>query len=63
MCDLKAGVEPDIFIWGATGGASFATRGAVKGLCRTFRRRPEKFWEATGGPGKILGGSAPPGTP
>jgi len=25
---------------GATGGASFATRGAVSGLCRTFRKRP-----------------------
>jgi len=24
---------------GATGGASFATRGAVDGLCRTFRKR------------------------
>jgi len=28
---------------GATGGASFATKGAVNGLCRTFRKRPEKF--------------------
>ena len=35
-----AGAEPDIFIGGATGGASFATRGAVNGLCRTFRKRP-----------------------
>ena len=43
---------------GATGGASFATRGAVNGLCRTFRKRPEKCW----GPGKILGGSGPPGS-
>jgi len=34
---------------GATGGASFATRGAVNGLCRTFRKRPEQFWGATGG--------------
>jgi len=25
---------------GATRGASFATRGAVNGLCRTFRNRP-----------------------
>jgi len=25
---------------GATGGASFATRGAVNGLCRAFRKRP-----------------------
>jgi len=36
---------------GATGGASFATRGAVNGLCRTFRKRPEKFW---GGNPKIF---------
>ena len=48
---------------GATGGASFATRGAVNGLCRTFRKRPEKFCGATGGPGKIWGESGPPGTP
>ena len=34
---------------GATGGASFATRGAVNGLCRTFRKRPENFGGATGG--------------
>jgi len=27
------GAEPDILIWGATGGASFATKGAVNGLC------------------------------
>jgi len=32
------------FHLGGTGGASFATRGAVNGLCRTFRKRPEKFW-------------------
>jgi len=45
---------------GATGGASFATRGAVNGLCRTFRKRPENF----GGPGKIFwGGGGPPGIP
>jgi len=48
---------------GVTGGASFATRGAVNGLCGTFRKRPEKFWGVTGGPGKFLGGVAPPGTP
>ena len=40
VLDLQAGAEPDIFIWGVTGGASFATRGAVNGLCRTFRKRP-----------------------
>ena len=45
---------------GATGGASFATRGAVNGLCRTFRKRPEKFW---GRQAKFWGNSGPPGTP
>jgi len=40
---VGTGTEPDIFIWGETGGASFATRGAVNGLCRTFRKKPEKF--------------------
>jgi len=49
---------------GGTGGASCATRGAVNGLCRTFRKKPEKFWGATGGSGKIFGGQwlplAPP---
>ena len=59
-----SGVEPDIFIWGATGGASFATRGAVNGLCRTFRKRPEKFWGATGGARQNFEGAVPPpGTP
>jgi len=38
--EMRPGAEPDIFIWGATGGASFATRGAVNGLCRTFIKRP-----------------------
>jgi len=60
----RAGAEPDIFIWGATGGASFATRGAVNGLCRTFRKRPEKFGGATVGARQNFGGAvAPPGTP
>jgi len=39
---------------GATGGASFATRRAVNGLCRTFRKRPEKFWGAVALPGTPL---------
>jgi len=47
------GAEPDIFIWGATGGASFATRGAVNGLCRTFGKRPTER-------DLILGGSGTP---
>jgi len=49
---------------GATGGASFATRGAVNGLCRTFRETYSsgmtsrgKFW---GGQAKFWGGSGPP---
>ena len=53
-----------LHLGGATGGASFATRGAVNGLCRTFRKRPEKFlgghW---GGAGKIWGGQWPPLAP
>jgi len=44
----------------ATRGASFATRGAVNGLCRTFRKRPEKFWGATGGARQNFGGAVPP---
>jgi len=56
---------------GGTGGATFATRGAVNGLCRTFRKRPtpvawrhaENFGGPLGRPGKILGSSGPPGTP
>ena len=68
---LYAGAEPDIFIWGATWGASFATRGAVNGLCRTFRKRPtpvswrhaENFGGAAGGQAKFWGAVAPPGTP
>jgi len=49
--------------WGATGGASFAARGAVDGLCRTFRKRPTERDLILGGPGKILGGSGPPWHP
>ena len=45
----RQGRSQTFFLGGATGGASFATRGAVNGLCRTFRMRPEKFWRATGG--------------
>ena len=68
-CDsvLKAectGAEPDIFIGGGTGGASFATRGAVNGLCMTFRKRSEKFWGGHWGSqakfGRVV---VPPGTP
>ena len=61
---MSVGVEPDIFIWGATGGASFATRGAVNGLCRTFRKRPENFWGGHwGSQAKFFGGSGPPWYP
>jgi len=57
---------------GATGGVNFATRGAVNGLCRTFRKRPtpvarrhaENFGGATGRAKQNLGGEVPPpGTP
>ena len=64
ICPIQAGAEPDIFIWGATGGVSFGTRGAVNGLCRTFRKRPENFWGGHwGGQAKFWGAVAPPGTP
>jgi len=52
---MGAGAEPDIFIWWGHWRASFATRGAVNGLCRTFRKRPEKFGGGSGTP------LAPPG--
>jgi len=38
--------------------------GAVSGLCRTFRKRPEIFWGGHwGGQAKFLGGSGPPWHP
>jgi len=52
---------------GATGGASFATRGAVNGLClialNNFNAVAWRHAENFGGPGKIFGGSGPPGIP
>ena len=60
---VHPGMEPDIFIWGATGGASFATRGAVNGLCRTFKKRPAERDLMFGGSGKNMGGSGPPWHP
>jgi len=56
---------------GATGGASFATRGTVNGPCRTFRKRPtqvawrhaENFGGHWGGQAKLWGDSGPPGAP
>jgi len=36
----KQGRRQTFSFGGATGGASFATRGAVNGLCSTFRKRP-----------------------
>jgi len=47
----------------ATGGARFATRRAVNGLCRTFRKRPEKFWGASGGARQNFGGAMAPLAP
>jgi len=56
----KQGRSQTFSFGGATGGASFATRGAVNGLCRTFRKRPEKFWGGHwGGQEKFWGGSGP----
>jgi len=65
------GRSQTISFGGATGGATFATRGAVNGLCRTFRKIPtpvawrhaENFGGATGGPGTIFGGSGSPWHP
>ena len=57
------GSDPDIFTWGATGGASFATRGAVNGLCRTSMQWHDVTRKIWGMPGKIWGVSGPPGTP
>jgi len=52
---------------GATGGASFATRGAVNGLCRTSMQWHDVTWkilgEPLGRPGKIFGGQCPPWHP
>ena len=36
----KQGRSQTFSFGGDTGGASFATSGAVNGLCRTFRKRP-----------------------
>ena len=57
---LQQGRSQTFSFGGATGGASFATRGAVNGLCRTFRKRPEKFWGARQNFGEAV---PPPGTP
>ena len=48
---------------GATGGASFATRGAVNGLCRTFRKWPEKFLGGHWGVRQNFGGEVAPLAP
>ena len=62
--NTSRGAEPDIFIWGVTGGASFATRGAANRLCRTFRKRPENFWGGHwGDQAKFSRGSGPPWHP
>jgi len=52
---LWPGAEPDLFIWGGRWRGQFCNQGGVNGLCRTFKKRPEKF----GGPGKIIGGQRP----
>jgi len=43
LANVPLGAEPDIFIWEATGGTSFATRGAVNVLCRTSERDLKNF--------------------
>jgi len=52
---------------GATGGAGFATRGAVNGLCRISMQWHDvtrKIWGATGGARQNFGGAVlPPGIP
>ena len=45
---------------GATGGASFATRGAVNGLCRTFRKSSENFLGGHWGARQNFGGAVAP---
>ena len=49
----------NLHLGAATGGASVVTREAVNGLCRIFRKRPEKFWVSTWGQAKFLVGSDP----
>jgi len=51
------------FPLGGTGGPSFATRGAVNRLFRTFRKTPGKFWGGTGGGRQNFGGQWAPLTP
>ena len=62
----KQGRSQTFSFGGATGGASFATRRAVNGLCRTFKKRPTERDLILGGPlgvqakfGVVV---APPGT-
>ena len=59
-CIASQGRSQTFSFGGATGGASFATRGAVNGLCRTFKKRPEKFWGGTGGVRQNFGGAVTP---
>jgi len=40
MYHFNQGRSQTFSFGGATGGPSFAARGAVNGLCRTFRKRP-----------------------
>ena len=66
-CSVRQGRSQTFSFGGATGGASFATKGAVNGLCRTFRKRPTERDLILGGPlgepGKIVGGKWPPLAP
>jgi len=63
---LHPGAEPDIFIWGAIGGASFATRElsmVCVGLQCSGMTSRGKFWGATGGDRQNFGGQWPPWHP
>jgi len=62
--NVSTGAEPDIFIRGGHWRGQFCNKGAVSGLCRTFRKRPTERDLIFGGTGKIWGRTvALPGTP
>jgi len=57
------GGDRHFHLGGATGGARFATRGAVNGLRRTSMQWHDVTRKILGGPGKTLGGQWPPLAP
>jgi len=60
---LGQGRSQTFLFGGGTGGASFATRGAVNGLCRTSMQWHDVTRKILGGQAKIWGGSGPPWHP